>query len=334
MFNPKSQKLWLIVVAFAVAAVVVAATSCVGVAYGCSASPMTMCLKPLHLVDEETGRTRIVPCGKCNACLVRARAEWVLRLREEDRLAASSYFLTLTYDNEHLPIGEYFDPETGVCIYNGYVCKEDVVKFNKRFRKYLENHFGVSIRFYLISEYGPETLRPHYHGLYFFDQVLSAEDVHTAAVAAWPFCEPRRLTVGTITDERIKYVTEYCLTKNGIPEYLEPNFRLMSRNPGLGKGYVDRMKAWHLADTSRFYAPQPGGRDHCNLPRYYRDKIYPKDVREERAADIEAQKLQEEIAIRTAPGFDPEKYERDRRAFIRDYNRRTERFLNKKLKKI
>ena len=213
MFNPKIKSLWLIVVAsIAVVVVVAVGTSCAAAVYGCNTIVMTQCLSPLKLpVDGESGKFRIVPCGKCNACLVRSRSEWVCRLQEEARVAKSSYFLTLTYDNEHLPIQEYVDPESGACFYNGVVVKDDIVKFNKRFRKYLDVHFGAKTRYYLISEYGPHTLRPHYHGIYCLDTSLSPDDVHRAACSAWPFCDPLRLTVGLVTTERIRYVTEYRL---------------------------------------------------------------------------------------------------------------------------
>lgn len=337
MFNPlKTKRLWLtVVVVIAVAVVVVAAISCVAAVYGCSEpfTVMPQCLTPIHIRDEVTGKIHLVPCGRCNACLVRSRAEWVARLKEEERVAASAYFLTLTYDNDHLPIQEFVDSETGVCFYNGVVSKDDVQKFNKRFRKYLDTHHKTKVRYYLISEYGPDTLRPHYHAIYFLDTALDADSVHRAAISAWPYCDPIRLTVGLVTETRIKYVTEYCLTKDGIPEYLEPNFRLVSRNPGLGAAYVDRMRNWHLADYERFYVPQRGG-DRCNLPRYYRDKIYPASVSKARSRRLEDERFEQEQSIFNDPNFNEKKYWRDRRASIEDYNRRTERFLNKKLKKL
>lgn len=294
---------------------------------------MSQCLKPLHIKIEDSDRYRIVPCGKCNACLVRARMEWALRLSYEDRKALTSVFITLTYDNEHLPIEEYVEPDTGACFYNGVVCKRDVQLWLKRFRKSLDKEFNCKLRYYLISEYGPLTLRPHYHGIFFLDSVVSLDDLHRLAAASWSLCAPERVTVDYCCDERIKYVTEYCLTKAGIPEYLVPNFRLVSRNPGLGASYVDLMQKWHDADKSRFYAPDFTGH-RINLPRYLREKVYDKETREEHTAELEAAKLQEEIAIRTAPDFDAVKYELDRRARIADYNRKTNFLLTKKIKKI
>lgn len=291
---------------------------------------MTACLKPLHLKTED-GHERVVPCGRCNACLVRSRMEWSLRLQEEARVSKDSYFITLTYDNDHLPILECVEPDTGACFYCGVVDKKDVQNFNKRFRKYLETHFNTKTRFYLISEYGPQTLRPHYHGIYFMDSILSPDDVLAAVASCWP---SPNVTVDCVTDERIRYVTEYALTRKDIPSYLVPNFRLMSNRPGLGAAYVGRMSKWHLADVAnRFYSPSQDGHK-VSMPRYYRNKIYDKETLEERSEDLSAARLQEEILRKSSPDFDPVKDELDRRAFIEDYNRRTNFFLNKKAKKL
>lgn len=293
---------------------------------------MTQCLKPIHLKIDDSGRERIVPCGKCNACLVRQRMEWAVRLQYEERKSHSSFFVTLTYDNEHLPVQEFVEPDTGAVFYNGVVDKRDVQLFMKRLRKSLDIK-NIKLRYYLISEYGPQTFRPHYHGLFFLDSVVSVVDFHRACVSAWPYCSPERLTVDFVTVERIRYCTEYCLTKNGIPTYLTPNFRLMSRNPGIGAAYVDLMKGWHLADESRFFSPGFDGRN-VNMPRYYREKIYSKDIREQHSEDLSEQRLKEKIDLVNSPGFDREKYEADLKAKFADYNRKTEFLLTKKLKKI
>ena len=53
--------------------------------------------------------TVFIPCGKCYACECSSRAEWALRMKYEfrDKRNTSAYFLTLTYDDEHLPCVGY-----------------------------------------------------------------------------------------------------------------------------------------------------------------------------------------------------------------------------------
>ena len=98
----------------------------------------------------------VVPCGKCPACLANQRSEWIFRLQQEYLVSSFSIFVTLTYDDEHVPL-------------DFSVNKRDVQLFHKRLRK----HFpSADLRYYLVSEYGDHTFRPHYHGLYFFKAIL------------------------------------------------------------------------------------------------------------------------------------------------------------------
>lgn len=90
-----------------------------------------------------------VPCGKCPNCLANQRQEWVFRLRSEYLNSKFALFVTLTYDPEHYPA-------TGTC-------KRDVQLFLKRLRKACGNK---SFRYYIVSEYGDNTCRGHYHGIF------------------------------------------------------------------------------------------------------------------------------------------------------------------------
>nr|CAI9751296.1 replication initiation protein [Microvirus sp.] len=75
----------------------------------------------------------------------------------------SSYFVTLTYADEYVPIHYYSDPETGLALPSMSLQKRDYQLFMKRLRK----KFGDGIRFYASGEYGSESFRPHYHAIIF-----------------------------------------------------------------------------------------------------------------------------------------------------------------------
>lgn len=45
----------------------------------------------------------------------------------------------------------------------------DIQKFIKRFRQYAKRKYSASVRYYIIGEYGTNSLRPHWHLLLFFD---------------------------------------------------------------------------------------------------------------------------------------------------------------------
>ena len=67
--------------------------------------------KVFRVKDDRLKRdyTLFIPCGKCYACQCASRAEWALRMKYEfrDKRNVSAYFLTLDYDDDHLPTVGY-----------------------------------------------------------------------------------------------------------------------------------------------------------------------------------------------------------------------------------
>jgi hypothetical protein len=137
-------------------------------------------------------------------------------------------FITLTYDDDHLPEG-------------GTLVKKDCQDFMKRLRS---RNDGKRIRFYLSGEYGEDGLRPHYHALLFgydfpdkkYWSTREGHKVWTSDIleSAWG----NGLTeVGSATFESAAYCARYMVKKfKGKKEVaemyydgLEPEFALMSR---------------------------------------------------------------------------------------------------------
>lgn len=291
---------------------------------------MTQCLTPLHIFDKKTRTTRIVPCGRCDACLVRQCKEWEYRLREELRNNADAYFITLTYSDEHLPIQEFIEEDSGAIFYDAVACKKDLDKFHHDFRRKLDA-YDTKLRYYLISEYGPTTQRPHYHGIYFFSKPIDWDTVDRIARSCWP---SPNISVSVVTEFRIKYVSEYCFTRQNLPDHLPKPLRLTSRRPGIGADYVSKLKDWHNQDPeNRVYCPGYEG-EKFNMPRYYREKIFPKPFLQERARQLEEQKFQEEYDRENSPDFDASKFYRDRYEQMKDYGKRVHRLYSKKSKKL
>lgn len=221
------------------------------------------CISPIS-VPRPGGwgpRDRItVPCAKCVACLATARSAWSFRLTQEMKKSLTSYFLTLTYENEATN-----------------VCKKDIQDFIKRLRSNLARGYlrdGVKIgpyptnlRYYFTSEYGPTTHRPHYHGVIFGLPPEPANIVNDSWGKGF-------IQVGTVTPASIAYVTKYCITKNDAPEGREKCFSLQSSNPGLGCNYLDgqQIKDYHQKGL-RFITILPGGIKQT-LPRYFKEKLF------------------------------------------------------------
>ena len=118
-------------------------------------------------------RVMLIPCGQCIGCRIRQREDWTTRIELEARQWPKEkiWFITLTYDDEHVP-GMIL--KTGELLRKAqYVWKPgeetpesvqtllytDVQKFLKRLRK----AYKAQLRFFCAGEYGEQTARPHYH---------------------------------------------------------------------------------------------------------------------------------------------------------------------------
>lgn len=109
-----------------------------------------------------------VPCGKCRGCRLDKSKYWADRMflefatEREDYPSKTALFLTLTYDEEHVPWVTCTD---GVQRHN--LDPSHCQLFLKRIRKFFWSRFHRRLRFYLCGEYGSHTFRPHYHMILF-----------------------------------------------------------------------------------------------------------------------------------------------------------------------
>lgn len=222
------------------------------------------CYRPIRVkvpYPDGTYYYRNVPCGKCYGCLMNKQQDWVNRMIEEQKVAKSSFFITLTYDDSNVPVTSF-----GTLT----LVKTDFQKFMKRFRKI----YGGSIRFFGCGEYGSNTCRPHYHLCVFLDRNISLDSLYFLVSEAW---KDGFVTVSLISENRMAYTAKYCLKSAKYPEHSEKPFLLMSRRPGLGFDYLtDASNSDFLVDHP--FLVKPGGVKQ-RLPRYYREKLeLPKDL--------------------------------------------------------
>lgn len=202
---------------------------------------------------------QVLPCGKCIGCKLKYAKDWSLRCVHEASLWERNCFITLTYNDLHLPA----DGNLDVKVYQNFM---------KRLRKchtsQLELVYGDSwkrhfspIRFYHAAEYGGQLGRPHHHALLFnydFDDkilytVRNGNPYYTSEELQniWPFGFS---SISSVNQKSAAYVARYCMKKiNGKysdEHYVNkktgllrtPEFTTMSRNPGIGKGWYDKFK--------------------------------------------------------------------------------------------
>lgn len=104
-----------------------------------------LCRNPITLKTLPFG------CGQCIPCLANRRRVWTSRIMLETQSHEDNSFITLTYDNAHIPSNGSLDPL-------------DMQLFWKRLRKAV---YPRKLRYYQCGEYGDKTWRPHYHAIVF-----------------------------------------------------------------------------------------------------------------------------------------------------------------------
>lgn len=105
-----------------------------------------------------------IPCGNCQGCRFDYSRQWTSRAVLESYQYQRKAFITLTYDDAHLPIKEVLNDITGEVIYSPVLVKRDFQLFAKRLRKACSKK-GLKIRFFGSGEYGDKLGRPHFHAI-------------------------------------------------------------------------------------------------------------------------------------------------------------------------
>lgn len=257
---------------------------------------MASCLSPIQIrnpnYEKKPNQTLYlnIPCGKCAACVERKQKEWFIRLKQEEVDSNSIWFVTLTYNNDHLP--------SDLC-----VNKEDFQKFWDRFRK---NFPPRSFKYFCVSEYGleQEGHRPHYHFILFVKppENLKYKDIYEYVEKSW---QSGFISVSRATDARLKYVTGYCINKLFTPPDRTPVFNLISK--GIGKRYLEKYKDFHC-DETRFYVPYYGSK--FPMPRYYKDKLFSDETKQKHCKKMESESLEREQKKLEELGGDFGEYQR------------------------
>lgn len=185
-----------------------------------------------------------VPCGKCASCRMDYAREWsnrmILELQDHDQ----AMFLTLTYNDDHLPYSDKGFPT---------LVKRDVQLFLKRLRKHLN---GKRIRYYFSGEYGSKTERPHYHAIIYGIGLNTFPDLiyRGSNKLGHPYFTSPTLeriwrngfiSFSSVTWRTCNYVSRYVLKKQSQIEEFNgtccPPFNVSSRKPGIGMLRADQL---------------------------------------------------------------------------------------------
>ncbi len=237
-----------------------------------------------------------VPCGQCIGCRLERSRQWAIRCVHEGALHDHNSFITLTYDDKHLP-------PTGTLV------KAHFQKFIKRLRKQI---LPLKIRYYHCGEYGDKLRRPHYHaiifGYAFPDRQLFKDGknkLYTSTILekCWT---AGFSTIGDLTFETAAYTARYIMKKvNGknadhhyrnidktTGEYwqIQPEYTTMSRRPGIA---ADWFKRYSLDCYPSDFITIKGRK--MKPPKYY-DRLFEHDS-PEIMQQIKAERLKNRILL-------------------------------------
>ena len=225
--------------------------------------------------SRSVGKGLSLPCGRCIGCRLERARQWAVRIMHETKMHSASSFLTLTFDDAHLPKDKSLSVKTCQLFIKklrfavGQICSEcpSLVKDCKHGKP-------VRIRFFLCGEYGElcdlcgngrrncrcfrksfSIGRPHYHavvfGYDFPDKVYAKKSgeftLYTSKLLSCTWGNGNAW-IGNVTMDSASYVASYAVKKIvGKKEVVDahykgktPEFVLMSRRPGIGRGWFER----------------------------------------------------------------------------------------------
>ena len=258
------------------------------------------------LLKEQNAQ--LLPCGHCPGCKMATAASWANRMEMELPYHENAWFLTLTYDNENVPYRTTWDTLTGeVITENLSLCYEDMQKFWKRLRRYIEYHEKGTgkLMYFQAGEYGGQTHRPHYHAIV-YDLPIKQEDLkvykkargYTYYNCKWlekiwgmghVILAPAEWRSMAYT---ARYTTKKIYGKDGKKFYEElgimPEQCLMSKKPAIGAQYYYD----HAAEIYDKDQIQLKNGKICKPPRYF-DKLFDIDHGAKPLTDEEVQKIED-----------------------------------------
>lgn len=210
------------------------------------------CTHPRTVRNPNTRKWMDVPCGHCIACRIAKTKEWTIRLMMENDCWKESCFLTLTYDDDHLPMTpcghmtlwpdhmQKFWKNARIKLHR-YKMKHDAdYRFDYETyqdMKWMDEKFRIPspplLKYFMAGEYGDGKLdskgnsvncRPHYHAIVFGTQFKEKGDwwIHHYKSNGDPVYTSNALidlwpyglaTVDFVVPERCGYVAGYVQKK-------------------------------------------------------------------------------------------------------------------------
>lgn len=155
----------------------------------------------------------MLPCRQCIGCRLERSRQWATRLILERKFHEKACFLTLTYDDKHIPN-------------NGSLNPSHLTSFFKALRARNSYYGKKKIKYFACGEYGDKSQRPHYHVALFGQCDVAGDDAdrveeepsrsgerqysHSDFTAVWKHGRHR---FSELSFESAAYIARYILKK-------------------------------------------------------------------------------------------------------------------------
>lgn len=258
-----------------------------------------------------------VPCLGCIGCRTDKAQQWATRSIHEAQMHKENCFITLTYDDEHLPPWPWsLDKEhhkTFIKNLRYHLSRKQINPKTGRLKRVYKK-----IKYYHCGEYGTATplnnfiARPHFHTLLFGHEfkdlkIWKREEGITTYTSEtldgiW---EKGQCIIGELNHQSAGYVARYCLKKitgdlaqehyektdiySGEIQNIQPEYSTMSRRPGIGASWYEKYKSDIFPSDQTILK---GGKQ-VKTPRYYdlllkdQDETTYLQIKEERTTQAE-----------------------------------------------
>lgn len=241
----------------------------------------------------------VCPCGVCSGCRSDYAKSWADRLALEAVAQGSdrAWFVTLTYDDEHLPVVKTVDRATLKVGMFPNIRMDDVSSWLKRVRSRLHQ---PGIRFFAAAEYG-SLGRSHYHVILFADlpdvrPSRPTDDLEVQSLPKGVFFSPvlqecwskGYVSVCKADYAAMRYVAGYTAKKlkgayneaykklvemvaADSPDVVEqdPEQARMSRRPGIGVPWIEVGDVERAERSGEIYVTGVSGSQRVGLPKLF-----------------------------------------------------------------
>lgn len=233
-------------------------------------------------------------CMQCELCRRYRAKVWTHRIILESLQHKENAFITLTYDDEHLPEEQSLVPR-------------DTQLWLKRLRKEIAPR---KIRYFLCGEYGGRTMRPHYHVVLFGFPTCLRGQTDLRKKHCCSICETVKQTwkkgsvqVARVEPESAAYIGGYVnskLQRKSIGDR-HAEFNRQSNRPGIGMDAMHEVANVLLQyDLEKDMEDVPARLRHGTamypLGRYLRGKLRELIGRENVTPPEALEKLREEMS--------------------------------------